>query len=133
MPWGAKASKTRSPTRMAQLGIGHAPVQAQGGYEDDVVHPGGGGQVEHRLDHALAVVRPAHGRQGQGKVVEGDGQAHAGAQQLGQRGAVAQRLGEGVRGWRRRGRPAGPAVRGRRRPGCVRRASVPAGSPRRAR
>ena len=51
---------------MAQLGVGHAPVQAQGRDEHDVVDTAGGGEVEHRLDDALAVVGPAHRRQGQG-------------------------------------------------------------------
>ena len=42
--------------------------------------------------HALAVVRPAHRWQRQGKVIECDGQAHPRVQELGERGTVAHRL-----------------------------------------
>ena len=78
LPLGREGVEDPVAQGVAELGVSHAPVQAQGGDEDDVVDTGGGGQVEHRLDDALAVVRPAHRRQGQGKVVEGDGEAHAG-------------------------------------------------------
>ena len=47
---------------VAQLGLGHAAVQGEGGDEVDVVDAGRGGQVEHGLDHALAHVGPAHRR-----------------------------------------------------------------------
>ena len=43
----------------------------------DVVDAGGGGQVEHRFDDPLADVGPAHLRQRQRHVVEGDGELHA--------------------------------------------------------
>ena len=62
---------------VAQLGLGHAAVQGEGGDDVDVVDAGLGRQVEHRLDDALAHVGAAHGRQRQRDVVEGDRQLHA--------------------------------------------------------
>ena len=82
--------------RVAQLGVGHAAVQPERGDEHHVVDASIGCQVEHRLDDPLAVVGPAHGRQWQGEVVKGDRQAHAGVQQFGERGAVAERLDQGA-------------------------------------
>ncbi len=58
--------------------------------------PGRGGQVEHRLDDALAVVGSVHGRQRQRDVVEGDGEPHAREQQLRQGRAIAQRVEQGL-------------------------------------
>jgi hypothetical protein len=81
---------------VAQLGLGHAPVEAEGRDEHDVVDAGRGGHVQHRLDDPLAVVGPPHGGQWQRQVVEDDGQAHAGRQQRWQRLAVAQRVQQGV-------------------------------------
>jgi hypothetical protein len=75
---------------VAQLGLGHAPVQGEGGNDVDVVDAGLGRLVEHRLDDALAHVGAAHGWQGQRDVVERDGQLHARPQQAAQRLAVAQ-------------------------------------------
>ena len=62
---------------VAQLGLGHPPVEGEGHDELDVVDPGLGRQVEHLLDHQLADVGALHGRQRQRDVVEGDGQLHA--------------------------------------------------------
>ncbi len=83
---------------MAQLGLGHAPVQRQGGDDVHVVHAGVGGEVEHRLDDALADVGAAHRRQRQRDVVEGDGELHAREEQRRQRIAVdrvEQRVADG--------------------------------------
>jgi hypothetical protein len=55
---------------VAQLVLGHAPVQREGGDEVHVVDAGRGGQVEHRLDDPLADVGPLHLRQRQRDVVE---------------------------------------------------------------
>ena len=49
---------------MAQLGLVHPTVQRQSGDQVHVVDPCLRRQVEHRLDHALADVRPAHRGQG---------------------------------------------------------------------
>jgi hypothetical protein len=81
---------------VAQLGLGHAAVQGEGGDDVDVVDAGLGGQVEDRLDDALAHVGAAHGGQRKRDVVEGDGQRHAGAQQAAQGRAVAQGVVEGM-------------------------------------
>ena len=80
---------------VAELGLGHPPVEGQGHDEGHVVHAGLGRHVEHLLDDHLADVGPLHGRQGQRDVVEGDGQFHPRAQQGGQRVPVAHRVGEG--------------------------------------
>ena len=77
---------------VAQLGLGHAAVQGQGGDEVHVVHAGGGGDVEHGLDDPLAHVGPPHRREGQADVVEADGELHARVQQRSQRRAVAEGL-----------------------------------------
>ena len=61
---------------VAQLGLGHAPVQGQRGDDMDVVHPGGRGHLQHLLDDHLADVGAAHGGQRQGDVVERDGELH---------------------------------------------------------
>ena len=99
---------------VAQLGLGHAPVQGQGADQHHVVDAGGGGQVEHRLDDPLAVVGPVHRRQRQGDVVEGDGEPHA--RRRAAPAAACSRRGDGAgpRGRRRRGRRAGRAAPGRR-------------------
>ncbi len=68
------------PEGVAELGLGHAPVQGEGGDEHDVVDPGIGGQVEHRLYDHLADVGRLHGRQGERDVVEADRQLHAGVE-----------------------------------------------------
>ena len=81
---------------VAQLVIGHPPVQCKGGDEDHVVHAGGGGGVEHRLDDALAHVRAAHRGERQRDVIEGDRQAHARLEQRRQRRRIADRVLEGV-------------------------------------
>jgi hypothetical protein len=86
---------------VAQLLLGHAPVQGEGGDEVDVVDARGRRQVEHGLDHPLAVVGPAHRGQGERHVVEGDRELHASAQQLRKRFAVEwvqQRLADGLVG-----------------------------------
>ena len=70
---------------VAQLGLGHPPVQGEGGDQVHVVDAGLGGEVEHGLDHPLAHVGPAHLRQRQAHVVEGDRQPHAREQQGRQR------------------------------------------------
>ena len=82
--------------RVAQLGLGHAPVQGEGGDEVDVVDAGRRGHVQHGLDDALADVGPAHRGQRQGDVVEGDGQLHARRQQVGQGRAVAEGVEQGL-------------------------------------
>ena len=104
---------------VAQLGLGHAPVQGEGGDEVDVVDAGVGGQVEHRLDDPLADVGPAHRRQRQADVVEGDRELHAREQQRGQRVAVErveQRVADGavdvVERRQRLGRVDDPAAAG---------------------
>ena len=73
---------------VAELGLGHPPVEGQGHDEGDVVHAGLGRHVEDLFDDHLADVGPLHGRQGQGDVVEGDGQLHA-------RAAAARAAGRG--------------------------------------
>ena len=67
---------------VAQLGLGHAPVQGQGADEHHVVNAGRRGQVQHPFDDPLTVVRSLHRRQGQRDVVEGDRQPHTREQQL---------------------------------------------------
>jgi hypothetical protein len=62
---------------VAQLRLGHAPVQGQCGDEVDVVDARLGRQVEHRLDDPLADVGAPHGRQRQRDVVEADRELHA--------------------------------------------------------
>src|SRR5439155_6213466 len=66
----------------------HPPMERKGGDELHVVDAGRGGHVEDGLDHPLAIVRPAHRRQRQRDVVEGDRELHAGPQKRGQRFAV---------------------------------------------
>ena len=63
--------------RVPQLVFGHPPVDGQSGDEVYVVDTGLGGQVQYSFDDPLADVRPPHRRQGQGDVVEGNGQLHA--------------------------------------------------------
>ena len=77
---------------VAQLVLGHAPVQGEGGDELHVVDAGRGGQVEHLLDDPLADVGPLHRGQRQRDVVEGDRELHAWPQQRRQRLAVALRV-----------------------------------------
>ena len=108
---------------VAQLGLGHPPVQGDGADEVDVVDAGVGGQVEHGLDDALADVGPAHLGQRQADVVEGDRQLHAREQQRRQRvlvdrveQGVADRAVDVVEGGQRLGR--------RRSRGCGRRAGA---------
>ncbi len=79
---------------VAQLGLGHPPVQGQGGDDVDVVHAGLGRQVEHGLDDPLAHVGPLHGGQGQRQVVEGDRELHPRPEQGGQR-IVVERFQQG--------------------------------------
>ena len=81
---------------VAELGLGHATVEREGRDEVHVVDTGGGGQVEHGLDDALADVGPAHRRERQADVVERDGQLHARLEQRVQRGRVAERVVEGM-------------------------------------
>ena len=71
----------------------------------DVVDAGLGGEVEHGLDDPLADVGPAHLRQRQADVVEGDRQLHAREQQRRQR-VLVDRVRAGRGGWRRRCRRA---------------------------
>ena len=78
--------------RVAQLVLGHAPVQGEGGDDLDVVDAGGGRRVEHRLDDALAHVGLAHLREREADVVEADGELHVGEEERGQRLRVAQRI-----------------------------------------
>ena len=56
--------------RVAQLLLGHAAVQGQGGDQHHVVHAGRGRHLEDLLDHELADVGGAHRRQGERHVVE---------------------------------------------------------------
>ena len=117
---------------VAQLGLGHAAVQGEGGDEVDVVDAGRGGQVEHRLDDPLADVGPAHRRQRQRDVVEGDRELHARAQQRGQRLAVAERVSSSAWRMAASGSSSGLERLGRvDDPACGRRAASRAGSPRR--
>ena len=80
---------------VAQLGLGHPPVQGEGADQVDVVDAGLGGEVEHGLDDALADVGPAHLRQRQADVVERDRQLHAREQQRRQR-VLVDRVEQGV-------------------------------------
>ena len=66
---------------MAQLGLGHPPVQGEGADQLHVVDAGLGRQIEHGLDDTLADVGATHLRQRQGDVVEGDRQSHVWEQQ----------------------------------------------------
>ena len=50
---------------VAQLGLGHAAMQGEGGDELHIVDTGGGGQFEHGLDDALTDVGALHGGQRQ--------------------------------------------------------------------
>jgi hypothetical protein len=70
---------------VAQLLRGHPAVQRVRRDQLDVVDAGVGGHLQHLLDDALTHVGLAHRRQRERDVVEGDGQPHPGAQQLGQR------------------------------------------------
>ena len=79
---------------MAQLVLGHPPVDGQRSDEVHVVDAGLCGQVEDSLDDPLTDVGPAHRRQGQRDVVEGDGELHAGMQQCREGFGVAQRVEE---------------------------------------
>ena len=107
---------------VAQLRFGHAAMQGQGADEHHVIDPGCGCRVEHGFDDPLPVVRAVHGRKGQGDVVEGDGEPHAGEQQLRQRLAVAARVQKGlphglvriVEGVKRFGRVDHPRPSGRK-------------------
>ena len=74
--------------------------------------PAVGGQVEDLLDDQLADVGRSHRRQRQGDVVEGDGELHARPEQRRQRVAVAERVAEGVRGWRPSGSSSGSSGSG---------------------
>ena len=66
---------------VAELGLGHPPVEGEGDDELHIVHPGVGGHVEDLFDDELPDVGPLHGGKRQGDVVEGDGQLHARPQQ----------------------------------------------------
>jgi hypothetical protein len=99
--------------RMAELGLGHATVQGQGGDDVHVVDAGGGCGVEDRFDDALADVGSAHLGQRQAHVVEGDGELHAGEHLRRQR-VVVDRGSRGRGGWRRRCRRVPAAARARR-------------------
>ena len=77
---------------VAQLRLGHAAVQGQGGHQHDVVDPRLGRHVQHRLDDHLAHVGRLHLRQRKGDVVEADRQLHAGRKQRRQRVAVTHRV-----------------------------------------
>ena len=82
--------------RVAQLRLGHPAVQRERRDEVDVVDAGRGRQVEHRLDHPLAHVGPAHRREREADVVERDGELHARLEQRPQGRRVAERVVEGV-------------------------------------
>ncbi len=85
--------------RVAELVLGHAAVQGQGGDQDDVVHARRRGHLEHGLDDHLAHVGRLHLRQRERDVVEADRQLHPRAQQRGQRvtiaGGVEERVANG--------------------------------------
>ncbi len=81
---------------VAQLLLGHAPVQRERGDQHDVVDARLGRHVEHGLDHHLADVGRLHRRQRERDVVEADGELHAGAEQRRQRVAVADGVEQGV-------------------------------------
>ena len=121
--------KTRSPEQVLQLGGGQPPVQPGGADQRDVVHPGGGRPGQHGLDDRPRMSGRRHPRDGDGVVVEGDGQPHARPQPSRQRLGV-QRCVEG--GVDRLGdvgeRPAG--TRRGRSPGC-RAGTSPSGTRRR--
>ncbi len=80
------------PERVTQFLLGHAAMQGQSGDEDDVVHARLCRHVQHRLNDHLPDVRGFHRRQGQGHVVEADGELHAGAEQRRQGVSVADRV-----------------------------------------
>jgi len=52
------------PERVAQLGLGHAPVQGEGRHEHDVVHAGRRRHLEDLFDHHLADVGDSIGGRG---------------------------------------------------------------------
>jgi hypothetical protein len=84
---------------VTQLVLVHPAVQTERGDDVHVVDACLGGHVEHRFHDALARVWPAHLRQRQADVVEGDGQLHAREQQRGQRILVVrvqQRMADGA-------------------------------------
>ena len=122
-PCGGERVVDAVPERVAQLLLGHAAMQGQRGDEDDVVDARLCRHVQHRLDDHLADVRRLHRRQGQGDVVEADGELHAGTQECRQGVAVAdgvqQRVADGPVGVVDRLHRA----RARKSPGCPRAAS----------
>ena len=77
---------------VAQLGLGHAPVQREGGDEVDVVDARLGGHVEHGLDDALADVGPRIGGSGSEMSSKAIVSFMPGRSRAGQRLAVAQRV-----------------------------------------
>ena len=105
---------------VAQLGLGHAAVERQGGDQHHVVHPGGRRQVEHLLDDELADVGGLHRGQREGDVVEADGEAHARAEQGRQRRRVAERVLEGVADGGHGSASGSRGSGGVDRPGCPR-------------
>ena len=76
-PVGGERVEDAVAERVAELGVGHAAVEGEGGDEHDVVDAGLGRQVEDGLDHPLADVGGAHRRQRERDVVEGDREPHA--------------------------------------------------------
>ena len=81
---------------MAELGLGHTPVQGEGHDQLYVIDAGFRGHVKDLLDDHLADVGTLHGGQRQGDVVEGDGEAHPGEQQRREWLLVTFGVGEGV-------------------------------------
>ena len=78
---------------VAQLVIGHPPVQAKRGDDVKVVDARLSGHVDDLFHHELAYIGRGHGRQWQREVVERDRQLHPASQQRLQR-IVLQRLGQ---------------------------------------
>ena len=65
------------PHHALHLGLGHVPVQRHRDDQVDVVHPRVGEERQDHLQHLLAHVGGAHGRERERDVVEGDGHLHA--------------------------------------------------------
>jgi hypothetical protein len=70
---------------MPKLGLRHPAVEAQSRDEVDVLNAPRVRLLQYLLDDLLPDIRPPHRRQGKGEVVKGDGQLHAGGEQLMQR------------------------------------------------
>src|SRR5215211_7317716 len=71
-----------TPQAMAELGLRHPAMEAEGRDEVDVLDTFGGGLLQYLLDDLLTNVRFSHRRQRYREIVEGDGQLHARPEKL---------------------------------------------------